>query len=286
MTTWALVLAVFLVLVAASGLPRAVWSFCRKWKAVRDIPGWPTHWFWGNLHQVKADEETTLKLIRYVQEERIKIYRFWVGPIFPSVSITHCDGAQKAMKFPKARPMYDYLTPWLGDGLLISEKEKWFRNRRLLTPAFHYEILKGYIPVVNSCLEVFLRKWVESAEDGTSVKTFKDVSKLSLDIIMRCAFSTKSDCQVTEEHPYINSVNELICLIRKRLFSLPHRNDFIYSLSKNGRRFKDVCNAAHNYTESLIRERKQALGISGAGLKESAEHTEESHCTAEIPGLP
>lgn len=62
-----------------------------------------------------------------------------------------------------------YLMPWLGDGLLVSENEKWFRNRRLLTPAFHYEILKGYTPVVNSCLEVFVNKWTAAAKDGVPV---------------------------------------------------------------------------------------------------------------------
>ena len=43
-----------------------------------------------------------------------------------------------------------------GDGLLVSNGPKWARNRRLLTPAFHYEILKPYIDVYNSCSEVLL----------------------------------------------------------------------------------------------------------------------------------
>ena len=63
---WVVVLTVLLVILAASGLPQAVWSLYRKWKAVRDIPGWPTHWFWGNLNQLGGDEVTTLKFIHYV----------------------------------------------------------------------------------------------------------------------------------------------------------------------------------------------------------------------------
>ncbi len=47
------------------------------------------------------------------------------------------------------------LKTWLGDDLLVSDDKKWMRNRRLLTPAFHYEILRGYVPVINDCLETF-----------------------------------------------------------------------------------------------------------------------------------
>ena len=38
----------------------------------------------------------------------------------------------------------------IGDGLLVSNGEKWQRNRRLLTPAFHVQILKQYMSIFNS----------------------------------------------------------------------------------------------------------------------------------------
>ena len=42
---------------------------------------------------------------------------------------------------------YRYFEPWMGDGLLVSTGRKWARNRRLLTPAFHFDILKPYVKV-------------------------------------------------------------------------------------------------------------------------------------------
>ena len=43
-----------------------------------------------------------------------------------------------------------------GQGLLIANSERWFRNRRLLTPAFHFDILKPYVHVYNGCTDVLL----------------------------------------------------------------------------------------------------------------------------------
>ena len=43
-----------------------------------------------------------------------------------------------------------------GDGLLTSNGAKWSRHRRLLTNAFHYDILKSYVDVFSDCASVFM----------------------------------------------------------------------------------------------------------------------------------
>ena len=57
---------------------------------------------------------------------------------------------------PMGIGVYRYGKPWLGDGLLISRGKKWARNRRLLTPAFHFDILKPYMKVNNQATEIFM----------------------------------------------------------------------------------------------------------------------------------
>ena len=48
---------------------------------------------------------------------------------------------------PKEDYIFDMLRPWLGDGLLLSTGKKWARNRRLLTPGFHFDVLKPYAKI-------------------------------------------------------------------------------------------------------------------------------------------
>ena len=47
-----------------------------------------------------------------------------------------------------------------GDGLLLSSGSKWFRNRKLLTPAFHFDVLKPYMKIYNEATDIFIvREW-------------------------------------------------------------------------------------------------------------------------------
>ena len=52
--------------------------------------------------------------------------------------------------------VYQFGKAWLGDGLIITHGAKHQRNRKLLTPAFHFDILKPYITVKNQATDTLL----------------------------------------------------------------------------------------------------------------------------------
>ncbi len=234
--------------------------------ALKDVPDMPNmHWLLGSMPYVRKlfeDDVEALNYIKYVSDNKIKMTKLWIGPFFVILTVRHCSLLPKVLKQPKNKVGYDLLRPWLGDGLLISEGNKWFRNRRLLTPAFHYAILMPYTSVYNRCLGVMMDKWSAAARVNDPVKLFECVSLLSLDIILQCSFSFSSDCQVeSSRHPYIHSVQKIVELTTRRFTSLPARWDLYYYLTKDGRTFRKHCNTAHNYSNMVIQNRKKELRI-------------------------
>lgn len=52
---------------------------------------------------------------------------------------------------------YDYISRWLGKGLItIDGKERWHKNRKMITPAFHFAKLDEYVQVMDSHCKVSL----------------------------------------------------------------------------------------------------------------------------------
>ena len=272
---WLVVLSLLTVLLLWR-IPNTIWTYYRRCKLLRPVPGWPTHWLYGNLHQINEDDYW-IQSFQYVTKNKYKISKEWFGPTIACVNIHHPEVLKSVMKSPKAKDMYSLLEPWLGQGLLVSDGKRWARNRRLLTGAFHFDILKPYIQVYNECTDILINKWMGHVTNGEPVLVYKTISQLTLDILLRCSFSYNSHCQEQEEAlPYIKAVNTLNELTLKRFLSL-----FLSILSDNiyfyctpqGWKYKQALKIVHGHAEKVIRERKISLGLEGisAGMKVNME---------------
>ena len=258
-------LGLFLLLVTA-----AVWKLLpalvehrRKCRLAKSFPGWPANWLLGNLPQYFPHEKLVFKFRDYIAAERHKVTRSWLGPFKLIINIHHPEAARQVLKTPKSKMVHGIFAPWLGDGLLLTEGDKWARNRRLLTPGFHFSILKPYVLVYNECVQTLVNKWTEKARCGESFSVFPTMSLLSLDIILKCAFSYNSMCQEvgSKQHPYVSAVQELCGLIFDRVLNPLYMSDWVYSLTPAGRRMKKLCNLVHKHAERIIQERRKALKL-------------------------
>ncbi|XP_072030701.1 cytochrome P450 4F2-like [Amphiura filiformis] len=186
----------------------------------------------------------------------------WFGPFVPMISIYHPEPAKAILSTsePKEDYIFDMIRPWLGDGLLLSTGKKWARNRRLLTPGFHFDVLKPYAKIFQGSANDLVVKWRKLCSNGKPVsrEMFTDISLLTLDGLLKCIFSVESNCQ-EEKHPYIRGVVELAQLTMDRIRFLPHHINLLYHLSYNGYKWRRATGQVHTYTKSVIQKRKDAL---------------------------
>ncbi|XP_028639390.1 cytochrome P450 4F6-like [Grammomys surdaster] len=235
-------------------------NYCR----LRCFPQPPfRHWFWGHMSMVKNNEEG-LRLLTEMSHQFHDVHLCWIGAFYPILRLIHPKFIgpilqAPAVVAPKEMIFYGFLKPWLGDGLLVSAGEKWSHHRRLLTPAFHFDILKPYVKIFNQSVNIMHAKWQCLTTKGSAqLDMFEHISLMTLNSLQKCVFSFDSNCQESPSE-YIAAIQELSSLIVKRHHQPFLYVDFLYYLTADGRRFRKACDLVHNFTDAVIRERRRTL---------------------------
>ncbi|XP_036203024.1 cytochrome P450 4X1 [Myotis myotis] len=245
-------------------LLQAIKLFLRRQQLLRDLrpfPGPPPlHWLTG--HQ-KLFRDGDFKII----EEFVKKYPCgfpaWIGPFEVFFQIYDPDYAKTFLSRtdPKSQYLYRFLIPLFGEGLLSLNGIRWFQHRRLITPAFNFNILKSHTSVMAQSVNVMLDKWEKICGTQESVlEVFEDISLMSLDTLMKCTFSQETNCQIniTQDH-YTNGINEGSEIIYHRTFNFLYHYDIIFKFSPRKRQLQKIINNLHQYTDQIIQERRKAL---------------------------
>ncbi|XP_075395843.1 cytochrome P450 4A11-like isoform X2 [Tenrec ecaudatus] len=170
----------------------------RQWllKALQQFPSPPSHWLFGHKYEFQADQELE-QILKWVDKFPSAFPRWmWGSEVFLQVYDPDYLRVILGRSDPKAMGSYRFLSPWIGEGLLLLNGPTWFQHRRMLTPAFHYDILQPYVQLMADSVQVMLEKWEKLVIQDSHVELFDHVSLMTLDTIMKCAFSYQSNTQL------------------------------------------------------------------------------------------
>jgi cytochrome P450 len=113
--------------------------------------------------------------------------------------------------------------------------------------------------IYNQDVGTLIDLWDKASAGGSSIEIQGPASLCTLDVMLHCAFSYDGDVQ-HHENKYVKAVNEIAHLITDRGMKPWMHMDWLYYLSSNGRRFKQLTNYVHQTAENIIKTRRQTLG--------------------------
>ncbi|XP_025833166.1 cytochrome P450 4d2-like isoform X2 [Agrilus planipennis] len=153
---------------------------------------------------------------------------------------------------------YNFFRSWLGDGLLTSTGKQWKIHRKILTPAFHFDILEKFLDVFEKNVEIMLNRW-RNEIGTTNFDVFPFVRLLTLDIICETALRTEINAQIDNNSDYVRSVQLLNRILMDRALSLFLWHDSIYMHSDHSIRERSAVKIINSLTDSVIKRRKEEI---------------------------
>jgi cytochrome P450 family 4 len=145
---------------------------------------------WPILHHIPLFiGKSPLQLFNWFEETKEKfgrVYNITFEPFDDGSIIVSCPKVAEALltssnHLQKSND-YDLMKSWLGDGLLVSVGKKWRQRRKILTPAFHFQILDKFMDVMNSHGNVLIEK-IKNIKENEDINVFSLVNLYALDVI-------------------------------------------------------------------------------------------------------
>ncbi|XP_055689316.1 probable cytochrome P450 4ac1 [Lutzomyia longipalpis] len=214
----------------------------------------------GNMGYVRLKDAVEIfNMARELAREyKYRSYKFWgFGQIH--MNIINCRDTETIMSSSKHSDknfLYYFLHPFLGTGLLTANGKKWQQRRRILTPTFHFNILKEFLAVFHEECEKFteLLKTEIVKDDGTNLPPL--TSHLTLNTVCETAMGVKLD-SYSGSKEYRNSIQLIGELLLHRFLRPWFYNETIYALSGYRKKLLNHLKPVHSFTRKIIKLRRE-----------------------------
>ncbi|XP_039433167.2 cytochrome P450 4c3-like isoform X1 [Culex pipiens pallens] len=192
---------------------------------------------------------------------RIGLSRAWNGP-FPYVLISKASAAEPILSNPRQVEKsadYDFLKPWLGNGLLTSPASIWHPRRKTLTPAFHFKILSDFIPIFHRNALILAEKLEEQLGNRTGFDVVPLTTLCALDVFCETAMGIPVNAQRNSDSEYVRAHQLIGKIIRNRVQKFWLQPDAIFKLTDEYRKHQECLQVLHSFSDRVIRDRHESL---------------------------
>uniref|UniRef100_A0A914S1I2 Cytochrome P450 n=1 Tax=Parascaris equorum TaxID=6256 RepID=A0A914S1I2_PAREQ len=161
----------------------------QKWRFIRLISALPGPSIFSIMAEVckfsfdseKFTYQAEALFRRYAYANEDGIFRLWLGT-YPLIFLTRAKSAKSTTLINKPED-YDIFKRLVGSGMLSSSGETWFKARRILTPAFHFNILNKYVEIFNEQSKVLLEKLERHSDTNETFDILPYLRLYGLDVV-------------------------------------------------------------------------------------------------------
>ncbi|XP_035735155.1 cytochrome P450 4C1-like [Vespa mandarinia] len=235
--------------------------FC---KTINKLPGLQRNILFGisvSARKLKK-EDHMLKLLNCSIKYKNGLFRIWFG----TEAVVHVHKPEyveiilRSIKNIEKGSIYKYLEPWLGQALLTATGKKWMHDRKLITPAFHFNILEQYAIVMSEKADIFVKCLEEQIMKNSQelIDIFPYANRCTLDVICETAMGVNINMQRNTKNEYGMAVHRFTELFMYRLYRPWLAWDWLFALTQIGKEYYSTINIMHTFTREVIKKKKMA----------------------------
>jgi len=222
-----------------------------------DVPFLPSDWpIIGHLFVLK-DRDYFQKMNLVWHTEYNGTFGMYLGTnrfVFTS-DVRVIEELLSSQNFLRKSSFYWIIKKFLGTGLVSSEGDLWRKRRRMITPAFHFDILNDFLSVMEQKTEDFIRLLQQYHERDESFDIQKLSKAYTLSVICETAMGMTFPIQETSGDSFKDLYESSFSLALKRGMRPWLRNDFLYSLTEDGKAFARFLAILRGLVKDLLEKR-------------------------------
>ncbi|XP_020293283.1 cytochrome P450 4C1-like [Pseudomyrmex gracilis] len=241
----------------------SVYKYYITWKKLKHIPGPTSFPIIGTLEfqRLNAMEERTKWYLTLLNKYKDGIIKYWVG-FMPGICLYDPNLIQVVLSSNiHINKSYDVmmLSEWLDDGLLTAKGEQWHKDRKLLTPTFHFDILKQYALTMSQKTEMMIKDIEENLKENPqqAISIIPCITKVVTNIILETAMGVNSHETISEYSEAVDRYFNFHCTRATNwIYLLMHELGPICALVPIIRQTKATITYMHNFANKIIQKRK------------------------------
>ncbi|RZF32026.1 hypothetical protein LSTR_LSTR007104 [Laodelphax striatellus] len=277
-SSWLTVLATSAVLLISCWQ----WRRRRYLQLASKLPGPPTYPIIGNAMMFATRPDEPLQICSELTERYNRNpFKIWIFFEF-SVVVMKPDDVEMVLgdtkQFRKSI-QYENFRSLMGGGIFTSTHfGQWRHSRKLMTPAFHFTILKGFLGVFFEEASILADK-IERDYNGESVNCLPLIGLCTLDTICRTAMGVSVNAQNGGGGDFVRDLETVLQIWQNRMAKVWLSIPFIFALTSMKSVHDVAAKKVLGFTDKVIQKKRLRLKQEKSQtFVESSDDVSDKHC--------